>query len=104
MEFLVLLTASATPEDLFLPSPVPVQAFAGSLVHAPPPAPARNLVVCSVVPDSSERKNTVIGSLGRVTPGFSLAIAGSSQVLTVPLKILARSSASTVSLSTPSTL
>src|SRR3954453_21426039 len=104
MEFLVPVTASATPEDLFLPSPVPVHAFAGSFVHAPLPAAARNFVVFSVVPDSSERKKTVIGSLGSVTPGLILAIAGSFHVLIVPLKILASTSAFMVSLSTPSTL
>src|SRR3954447_22461550 len=104
MEFLVPFTASATPEDLFLPSPVPVQALSGSLVQAPLPAAARNLVAFSVVPDSSERKKTVIGALGRVTPGLILAIAGSSQVLIVPLKILASTSAFMVSLSTPSRL
>ena len=46
----------------------------------------------------------MIGSLGRVTPSFSLAIFGSFQVLMVPLKICARTSAFSVSLSTPSTL
>jgi len=51
MEFLVVAVASATPEDLFLPSPVPVQALAGSSFQAPLPALERNLVVFSVVPD-----------------------------------------------------
>jgi hypothetical protein len=45
MEFFVLAVASATPEDLFLPSPVPVQALAGSSFQAPLPALERNLVV-----------------------------------------------------------
>ena len=87
-----------------MPSPVPVQALAGSLVHALLPAAARNFVAFSVVPDSSERKKTVIGSPGRVTPELSLAMAGSFQVLMVPLKMFARTSAFIVSLSTPSTL
>src|ERR1700712_1431686 len=104
MEFFVPATPSAMPADLFLPEPVPVQALAGAPFQAPLPAAWRNLVVFSVVPDSSERKKTVIGALGRVTPELSLAIAGSSQVLMVPLKILASTSAFIVSLSTPSTL
>ena len=58
----------------------------------------------SVVPDSSERKNTEIGADGSVTPGFSAAIAGSFQVLMVPWKILAAVGPSRISLSTPSTL
>src|SRR5215211_9051325 len=102
MEFLVLAVASATPEDLFLPSPVPVHALAGSSVQAPLPALERNFVVFSVVPDSSERKNTVMFALGRSTPEFSLAILGSFQLLMVPLKISASVSALSTSLSTPS--
>src|SRR4051812_39448350 len=104
MEFLVLPTASATPEDLFLPWPVPVQALAGSDFHAPFPALDRNLVAFSVVPDSSERKKTLILSLGRVMPALSLAMAGSFQVVMLPLKMLANTSAFSTSLSTPSTL
>src|SRR5215216_1219841 len=104
MEFLVLAVASATPEDLFLPSPVPVQALAGSSFHAPLPALERNLVVFSVVPDSSERKKTVMFALGRSTPELSLAIFGSFHVLMVPLKIWASVSAFNTSLSTPSML
>src|SRR5215208_1974533 len=102
MEFLVLETASATPDDLFLPSPVPVQDLAGSCFQAPLPASDKNLVVFSVVPDSSERKNTVIFSAGSSTPEFSLAILSSSQVLMLPLKIPARTLAFSTSLSTPS--
>ena len=101
---MVVVTPSATPEDLFLPSPVPVQALAGSSFQAPLPALARNLVAFSVVPDSSERKKTVILSPGRVAPEFSLAIFGSFQVVMVPLKISASTSALSTSLSTPSTL
>src|SRR4029453_10694423 len=104
MEFLVLVTPSATPDDLFLPSPVPVQALPGSSFQAPLPALDRNLVVFSVVPDSSERKNTVMFALGSFASGLSLAIFGSFQVLIVPLKICDSTSAFNTSLSTPSTL
>src|SRR5512133_1443863 len=104
MEFFVLESASATPEFLFLPSPVPDQVLDGSVFHAPLPALARNLSVFSVVPDSSERKNTVMFSLGSLAPGLSLAIFGSFQVFMVPLKISASTSAFIASLSTPSRL
>src|SRR5215212_2919067 len=104
MEFLVLAVASATPEDLFLPSPVPVQALAGSSFQAPLPALERNLVVFSVVPDSSERKNTVMFAAGSWAPELSLAIFGSFHVLMDPLKISASVSAFSTSLSTPSRL
>src|SRR4029453_4419471 len=104
MEFLVLAVASATPEDLFLPSPVPVQAWPGSSFQAPLPALERNLVVFSVVPDSSERKKTVMFALGSLASELSFAIFGSFQVLIVPLKISESTSAFSTSLSTPSTL
>src|SRR4249919_2259731 len=104
MEFFVLAVASATPDDLFLPSPVPVQALPGSSFQAPLPALERNFVVFSVVPDSSERKNTVMFALGSLAPELSLAILGSFHVLMVPLKISASTSAFSTSLSTPSTL
>ena len=58
----------------------------------------------SVVPDSSERKKTLIAVAGSVTPGLSLAIAGSFQVVILPLKILAMTSGVRTSLSTPLTL
>src|SRR3954447_10411512 len=104
MEFFVLVTPSATPEDLFLPSPVPVQALDGASFQAPLPAACRNFVVFSVVPDSSERKKTVIGASGSLASGLSFAILGSFQVLIEPLKIWASTSAFSTSLSTPSTL
>ena len=68
----MLAAASATPEDLFLPSPVPVHALAGSSFQAPLPALERNFVVFSVVPDSSERKNTVMFALGSLASGVEL--------------------------------
>src|SRR4029453_980297 len=102
MEFFVLAVASATPDDLFLPSPVPVQALPGSSFQAPLPALERNLVVFSVVPDSSERKKTVMFALGSLAPAFSLAIFGPFHVLLVPLKVSESVSAMSTSLSTPS--
>src|SRR6476620_4551293 len=104
MEFLVPAVASATPEDLFLPSPVPVQALPGSSFHTPLPALERNFVVFSVVPDSSERKKTVMFADGSFAPELSLAIFGSFHVLMVPLKIPESTSAFRTSLSTPSML
>ena len=58
----------------------------------------------SVVPDSSERKNTLIGVLGSVASGLTLAIAGSFHVVILPLKMLAMTSGVSTSLSTPLTL
>ena len=58
----------------------------------------------SVVPDSSERKNTLIGEAGRVAPEFRAAMAGSFHVVTTPLKILAATSALRTRLLTPFTL
>ena len=68
----MLAAASATPEDLFLPSPVPVHALDGSSFQAPLPALERNFAVFSVVPDSSERKNTVMFALGSLASGVEL--------------------------------
>src|SRR3712207_1227007 len=104
MQFGVLVTAWATPDDLFLPSPVPVQDLAGSSCHVLLPAAARTFVAFSVVPDSSERKKTVMGSPGRLTPEFNVAILSSFQVLIVPLKICDSTSAFSTSLSTPTRL
>src|SRR6476661_10136497 len=96
-------TAPATPADFSLPSPLPVQLLAGSAVQAEGAAPLRYLVKFSVVPDSSERKKTLIGSDGRVTPELILAIEASFQVVTLPLKMLAMTSGVRTSLSTPLT-
>ena len=56
-----------------------------------------------MVPDESDRKKTVIGADGRVTPLFSAAIAGSSHLVIVPRKICAISFGVSVSLLTPPT-
>src|SRR6476661_4374052 len=83
------LTAAATPADFSLPSPLPVHFLPGVAVHAMGAAAPRYLVKFSVVPDSSERKNTLIGSAGSVTPELMAAIALSSQLVILPLKAMA---------------
>src|SRR5690348_10090664 len=97
-------TALATPADFSLPSPLPVHFLPGSAVQALGAAAPRYLVKFSVVPDSSERKNTLIGSAGSVTPELMAAIALSSQLVILPLKILAVTSGVRTSLSSPLTL
>ena len=42
-----------------------------------------------VVPEESERCTTVMLVLGRLMPGFSALIAGSFQVLILPMKMFA---------------
>src|SRR5690348_2134346 len=97
-------TAFATPSDLGLPSPLPVQVLPGSAVQSLGAAALRYLVKFSVVPDSSERKKTLTGSFGRVTPGLTAAIALSFQEVILPLKICAATDGVRTSLSTPLTL
>ena len=57
-----------------------------------------------MVPDSSLRKITTIGSAGSDVPALRAAISGASQLLTAPLKILAAVGPSKTSESTPATL
>src|SRR5581483_8784705 len=84
-------TSAATPE-LPLP-PVPV----GHATATPRPyfvdhaglTLARKSVKLNVVPELSERCTIAIDVDGRLTPGFSFLIAGSSHVLTWPMKIFA---------------
>lgn len=57
-----------------------------------------------MVPESSERWKAWIALSGSSTPSFSLAIAGSFHFLILLSKILARVGASSVRLSTPSSL
>ena len=83
---------------------MPAHDLLGSAVQAPLLAALRNFSVFSVVPDSSERKKTVILLLGRVTPEFSLAIAGSFHMVILPVKTSARTSGVRISLSTPDRL
>ena len=85
----VLATLSATPAEPSRPSPVPDHFLVGSVVHASGAAALRYLAKFSVVPDSPVRKNTLIAVAGSVVPALTLAIEGSFQVLTLPVKMLA---------------
>ena len=58
----------------------------------------------AVVPDSSDRWNAAIVAEGRGTPGLSLAIAGSSHLVIVLLKIPATTCGVRINESTPETL
>jgi hypothetical protein len=58
----------------------------------------------SVVPDSSERKKTLIAVAGSVTPLLISAILASFQVVILPEKMSAATAGVIVSLSTPLTL
>src|SRR6478752_2565101 len=97
-------TALATPADFSLPSPLPVHFLPGAAVHTFGAAAARYLVKFSVVPDSAERKETLLAVAGSVTPGLTLAMAGSFHVVIWPRKILAGTSGVRMSLSTPFSL
>src|SRR6476620_8274219 len=96
--------AVATPADFSLPSPLPVHFLPVSEDQASGAAALRYFVKFSVVPDSSERKKTLIGVAGSVTPLLSAAMAGSFQVVILPTKIFVATSAWSTSLSTPLTL
>src|SRR4051812_35372160 len=98
------LTPSVTPADFSLPSPLPVHFLPGSAVHTDGAALFSHLVKFSVVPDSSERKKTLIGLAGRATPGLTFFSAASSHEVIWPEKILAATSGVTVRLSTPESL
>src|SRR5664279_5604712 len=101
----VAFTAAATPSEPFLPSPtLPVHFLTGASVHRLAAAVFRYFSKFWVVPESSERKNTLIGVAGSEAEAFSALIAGSSQVLIAPLKIFAVTSGVSTSLLTPLTL
>src|SRR5476649_300449 len=100
----VPFTALETPALACLPSPLPVHFLPVAWGQSLGAEPFRYLVKLSVVPESSERKKTLMGSAGRVTPGLSAAIAGSFHVLMTPLKIFAVTAGVRISLSTPLTL
>src|SRR6478752_6655630 len=91
------LPCAATP-------PGAVQDFEASIVQSDGAAALRYLVKFSVVPESSARCTAWIARAGRVTPEFSAAMAGSFQVLMVPLKIPANTAGVNVRLSTPAML
>src|SRR5258708_7080158 len=61
----------------------------------------RNLVKLLVVPEASDRWTTTIGFDGSVAPELSAAILASFQVVMVPPKIPASTSADSWSLATP---
>src|SRR3954453_23874883 len=101
----VLFTPSETPSDLALPSPtLPGHTLDGSAVQSAGDDPCRYFCRFSVVPDSSERKNTEILVEGSVTPELIAAMAGSFQVVILPRKILAATEGVRTSLSTPGRL
>src|SRR3954447_26727709 len=101
----VAFTPSDTPDDFSRPSPtVPAHLLAGAAFQADGAAPARYFSKFSVVPDSSDRKNTLMAVLGSLTPEFTLAIAGSFQVLIWPRKMFAVISGVSTSASTPGRL
>ena len=69
---------SATPCEPFLPSPtLPAHFFAGAAVQLVGAAAARYFWTFSEVPESSERKKTLILVAGSVVPSLILAMAGS---------------------------
>src|SRR5215467_3830852 len=88
----VVLMICATP-----PLALPPRLFAGQLMveslpsfQTPGAASTRNSEKFWVVPEESERRAMVIAVLGRWTPGFSDAIAGSFHFLIWAWKIFAR--------------
>src|SRR5699024_2054417 len=84
-------TAPATPSLPRAPSPTPpANCLPAPPVHAPSEAASRYCWKLSVVPDSSERKITLIGWSGSSTPSFSAAIAGAFQDVVGPVKMVAR--------------
>src|SRR5919199_5173418 len=98
----VLLMPWATPADLAAPWPVfPAHAFDGVVVKSCGAAPARYFSKFSVVPDSSERKKTLMSWAGSETPEFALPMAGSFHLVILPWKICATSCGVSTSLSTP---
>ena len=98
----VSLTIWATPA-LPLPAVALGQATVSpaSRVNSAGAAAFRYFEKFEVVPEPSERTATVMAVLGRVTPELSAAMAGSFQVVMVPMKILARVSGESLSSSTP---
>jgi hypothetical protein len=93
------------------PLPLPARAVPGHLmvellpsVHALAAAFSRYKEKFCVVPDESERTAMVIGVLGRLTPELSAAIAELFQDVILPLKISARTVASSFRLLTPDRL
>src|ERR1700722_223535 len=93
------------------PLPLAARAVPGHLmvellpsVQALPAASWRNSVKFCVVPEESERTATVIGVLGRVTPGLIPVMAGLFQVVIFPAKISAMTVGVSFRLLTPDRL
>ncbi|SHT81239.1 Uncharacterised protein [Mycobacteroides abscessus subsp. abscessus] len=101
----VFLMAAEVPSLPLAPSPTPpLNALPAPLAQAPSEAPLRYFWKLSVVPDSSLRNTTWIGSAGSEAPGLRAASAGSFHVVIAPLKILAAVGPSRTSASTPARL
>ena len=85
----MLATWSATPEEPLAPSPT----ASGNCLPSESQSPVaafRNFWKFAEVPDSSERKMTVMSLSGRSVPSLSAAMALSFHFLISPLKILPR--------------
>src|SRR3954470_2478780 len=83
-------TAAATPALFGLAAPTgDCRSLALPSVQSVGAAALRNDVKTAVVPDGSERVNTLTDVLGSETPGLSFLTAASSQFLTLPEKICA---------------
>ncbi len=99
------MIAAEVPSLPLAPSPTPpLKVFPAPLPQALLDAASRYCWKLSVVPDWSLRKTTWIGSAGRVVPELSAVIAGSFQVVMLPLKIFAAVGPSRFSDVTPLTL
>src|SRR3954447_18356491 len=99
------LTAAATPALLGLPVPTGnCKSLALPSVQSDGAALDRKLVKTAVVPDGSERVNTLIEVLGNLAPGLSAMIAALFQVFTLPEKIFASVGADNCSELTPGRL
>src|SRR5438552_1945733 len=94
-----------TPSEPFLPAPTkPAGVLSGARVQSDEAAAARYFLKFSVVPESSDRKNTLMPSDGRFTPELAALMAASSHLVILPVKILAINEGVRVRLVTPLTL
>src|SRR3954451_13994627 len=99
------LTAAATPALFGLPVPTGnCRSLALPRVHAVGAAALRTEVKTAVVPEGSERVNTLTDVLGSDAPGLSFLTVASSQVLILPEKICAIVAADSCSELTPERL
>src|ERR1700709_1034543 len=103
----VVEIAWATPWDLAAPVPLNTGAacsLAGVAVKSLGAAAARYFSKFWVVPEASERKITLIFVDGSVALGLTVLMAGSFQVVILPVKILASRLGVTVRSVTPLSL